>query len=53
VRGGPPGGIDEDADTVEHDANGDRVVRRAGAGECAVEMRVEEQRMRFACGSTV
>ena len=49
----PIGRMREDTHAVEHDADRERVVRGAGAGEGAVEVGVDEDGVCFALGGAV
>jgi len=45
--------MNEHAQTLEHDANGERVVRSARTGQGAVKMRVYQHGVFFALGGAV
>ena len=53
VAGRPSRGMREHAQTLEHDANGERVVRSARAGQGAVKMRVYQHGVFFALGGAI
>ena len=49
----PPRGVREHAYNVEHDADGECVVRRAGTRQGAIEMCADQYGMRFSLGGAI